>query len=1126
MKGNFRPASAYNSENIFQTARIAFMNFTSSQSAGRMIGTMVISLFLRLITGGTAFAAVKTATSSGDWATGTTWGGTAPMASDVCIIPIGIDVTCGENDTCAGITINGTLSNNAGDTLFVSGSVGGTGNITVGTTNKTSGTIVLSAGNWTFSGSFTGSHLTVNVVDMVNDQTISGALSCRAFYVDKGSATLHLQITPTISNNTTINSGNINYNSGTSQSDLGGTYPANLSLSASGTTVTTSSAVTIGGNLIIGDGTMYNVGAKLTVTGITTVGNGMSGTLEISSTTGTKTFGGLVTVNASATWDNPVDEAVIFEGGITNYGSFNGGAANHTFETNNQALTGTFTLEKITVTGVTLTNNNTLTVTTSLGGTGELVNASTGILNINFTGNVGITTLTTSATGNTVNYNAEGNQNVKGSTYSNLILSASGNKKTTGVTVNDTLFIEDSAVAITASPVYGSNAVLEYNGNIEQTTSDIEFPSPISAEVLINNPNGVVLNDDKTINDSLVIINGFLADSGSQITGNAGYGMRLASGTKLIIGSSTIGTDFPENYTSVSLYGTSTVEYASEDSQTIAAENYGNLTISGARTTNNVTFDGSGTIGIAMTFNPSATFTTGSYITTGSTINYNGTVTQNVVPFTYNNLNFNNGVSNAKTLNSTTIVNGSITINSGATVNGGSSTDTVYGDWTNNGTFTASASTIILGGSSASAMTGSTTFNTLIEDKNNSSTTVTLNNNLQAATLNIIQGMMQTGSNAATITGTRTGNGIIIGTVTQTHTFSLGTAYSFEGPNSLITFTSGTTPTSVTMTVVQTSPSSPTMVAVNRSVSVSTTGGSFTATLRLHYLDSEANGLDETGLRLWEYTGSSWVNMGSTSNDTVNDYVELLGLTSLTYPWAIGASPSTKSVLDVNGGIANSGDTMTCTVNIKNPYLSSKSGIVVTDPLSSHFILNPGTISDGGSISGQTLSGKNLVGGTITWPSLTLAGGAITTRTFQFRADSAINVTQTITNTAQINYGGGNSEYVSVPVNLTNLANITMTNSVDDTVPVPGDTLTFTVIVRNSGTSNATSVVMTNASPNNATFTPNSYGIGEGVELDGVPKTNAPDGDEVTVSGSTIMVSIVTVPPGVSHIVKFRAVVN
>ncbi|HTR81766.1 MAG TPA: hypothetical protein VMM58_09065 [Bacteroidota bacterium] len=569
-----------------------------------------------------------------------------------------------------------------------------------------------------------------------------------------------------------------------------------------------------------------------------------------------------------------------------------------------------------------------------------------------------------------------------------------------------------------------------------------------------------------------------------------------------------------------------TVEYNGTGAQTVIALPYSTLRISGTRTTNTVALSSSDTIHVSNAFVPVATFSaSGGYQSSGTVFEYNGTSTQNIAAFTYNTLVLKNGNASAKTITGTDSVKGDLVINSGSTVAGGTGSLVLFGNWINNGTFTPASSTVEFGGVPAMAVSGATTFNTLNVNKQDSATAVTLNNNVNVGTLNMLKGTMQTGANSVTITATRTGNALILGTVTHTHAFVLSTPYSFEGPNTLITFTSGSTPTSVTVAVTQTTPANPTMIPVDRSVTISTTGGSFNATLRLHYENSETNNLDETGLSLWEYSGSAWNNMGATSRDTVNNYVELTGVSSFS-PWAIGASASTKTFVDNNGGVANAGDTLTYTIKAVNPYKISKPSVNVSDALPSHFILVPSTVSNSGSISGQVLVGKNLTGGSITYPSFSLAGGAFATRTFQVRSDSTISPSQSITNTAQIDFGGGKVENVSVPVTLTNLPNISIANSLDNTKPVPGDLITYTLSIKNNGTANATNITFNTGIPSFTTFSTNAFGAGMGVQVDGVAKTNAADGDGVTVSGSSITITISTIAPGATTQVKFKTTIN
>src|SRR5205085_11433814 len=138
---------------------------------------------------------------------------------------------------------------------------------------------------------------------------------------------------------------------------------------------------------------------NLTVNGTTSVLSG--GTLLFNASAGVKQFTGLVTV--AGNWTNTAaNSPVNIRGGITNSGTFNSGSGIYTFNTNPQTLSGTLAIANVTVTGVILTNTNSLTVSTALSGTGNLTQAVNAILNLG--GTAGITTLTASNAGNTVNY--------------------------------------------------------------------------------------------------------------------------------------------------------------------------------------------------------------------------------------------------------------------------------------------------------------------------------------------------------------------------------------------------------------------------------------------------------------------------------------------------------------------------------------------------------------------------------------------------------------------------------------------------------------------------------------------------------------------------------------------------
>ena len=300
-----------------------------------------------------------------------------------------------------------------------------------------------------------GSHLTVSGTVTVGGDfahplnitmTSGGILTCAGFTIGNagtwtpGTGTVELTATNTLPTTFFTSFNNLNITGGTT------TNAVNLA---------------INGTLNVSDGAAFSAGAfTLTVTGATTIGGGTSGTLTITSSTGAKTFTGLVTINAGGTWNNSGNSAVIFQGGITNSGTFTAGTGIQTFNTSAQALTGTFSIPSVTATGITVTNNNTLTVTTALAGTGTLAQAAGATLNLNFTGAPGITGLTATASGNTVNYGFAGTQTVFSTNYYHLTLSNTSAKTlqtgTTAISGNLTLSGTASATAVTGLTIGGN----------------------------------------------------------------------------------------------------------------------------------------------------------------------------------------------------------------------------------------------------------------------------------------------------------------------------------------------------------------------------------------------------------------------------------------------------------------------------------------------------------------------------------------------------------------------------------------------------------------------------------------------------------------------------------------------
>ena len=188
---------------------------------------------------------------------------------------------------------------------------------------------------------------------------------------------------------------------------------------------------------------------------------------------------------------------------------------------------------------------------------------------------------------------------------------------------------------------------------------------------------------------------------------------------------------------------------------------------------------------------------------------------------------------------------------------------------------------------------------------NNTGGNVTLTN--AATTVNgaltLTSGDLSTGSgaNVLTLAAAATCNGTTdvvslagaTGGVSRT-TLGTGTARCFGNPNVVITIDSGATPpTALLVRLVKSTPTSPAKAnSIIRTYSIVPTGGTtFSATVRLHYLDSELNGNTATLLRLWKVVSGTWTEQdptgasttrNTTASDSIatNNWVQLTGITS------------------------------------------------------------------------------------------------------------------------------------------------------------------------------------------------------------------------------------------------------
>jgi hypothetical protein len=315
------------------------------------------------------------------------------------------------------------------------------------------------------------------------------------------------------------------------------------------------------------------------------------------------------------------------------------------------ASTSVLSFARVTITGVTVTNNSTagFTVTTALVGTGQLTQGASSILNLRGTST--ITTLDASINPNEVHYTSTtAAQTIKSSTYHHLFIDKLGQTGTLG---------------------------------------------------------GVV-----TVNGNLTVTAGNLADGGFQVTGNGTGTLTIPAASTLILGTTATATSFPTAFTSahISLATTSTVNYNSSAAQTISSTPvYGNLTTTatssvtktaaGALTVNGLFTNGTNNIfadgGFTITLKDGCTMT-GTHIGAGKILFSGGAAAHAVSGAgSYNNVELDDSL--GVTQSSATTIGGTLTITSGT--------------WTTSNTLAVTGTATINGTLSITATTGTKTFN-------------------------------------------------------------------------------------------------------------------------------------------------------------------------------------------------------------------------------------------------------------------------------------------------------------------------------------------------------------------------------------------------------------------------------
>ncbi|MES2689805.1 MAG: hypothetical protein V4658_05340 [Bacteroidota bacterium] len=703
---------------------------------------------LLLINANTALAQ-KTFSGTGDWSDGSKWSPAGvPSSTDIVLIASGATLTVDVSATCdslffiANSTGNSTVNINTGITFTVTNNVRYTDPATA---NRTQ-TINVGAGNFvcnTISFANTSANSEIDrLLLSTGNITINGNMVMDASAVAEnqvvcsGSGTIELKGAWTGSFYTyTSATSTFIYNSSSLQNIRTATY--NKLILASGNKVPN-------GNVITNDSLIIRPGATLTNSGnVSLTLNSVyyiEGSYQETSTQGNVTLIGLIHITATGIFQSTVGEAFAIRNGIKNDGTFISGSGTYTFATNSQSLSGSkmFTFAgAVTVTGVTLTNDDSLQITGTLGGTGTLVNDAGSYLRLN-AATTTITALTTSGAENWVVFGRANVQTIPAQAYENLSFIGSNVKTAAGnVTVNDELNIASGVTFALSTFTLTTGMGFSNTGTGTLSTANVSA-TPIPAGLTWLSAVSYNSASAQTIVDGVY----------SSLNGTGGNRTLSPTGTIFISGTYTVGAG---TYS----VANSTVNFNGTGSQTIPASAYFHLTSSssGART-----LAAAGTIFIAGTFTPG----TNTYTVTGSTIDFNNGANLTIPAFGYNNLAVSDGF--VKTIPGNLTLSGNLTLTSGKLALG-SNTLTL------NGTVTSSATSYLVSNGSSNitfAGTGSTSFfldptidgtSNRIETfiVNRGTSTVTMGNTMYVNTaLTLTAGRIAPGSNTLLLNGTLT----------------------------------------------------------------------------------------------------------------------------------------------------------------------------------------------------------------------------------------------------------------------------------------------------------------------------------------------------------------------------------
>ncbi|OFY82857.1 MAG: hypothetical protein A3F72_01865 [Bacteroidetes bacterium RIFCSPLOWO2_12_FULL_35_15] len=534
------------------------------------------------------------------------------------------DIILTNTSSTGGGTANININGNGNQILTGSSSIniGKLCNVTI---NKPSGTLILKnfvnvTGNWTYiQGTIDALTYNSTVVFPNNtNRSISGKHSLyNVTFYGNNTSTNSIPSTDTL----TVE--------GELKTEGGFAISINTGvINAKGNITITNSSISGGGS-----GTIDICGAgNQTLTGSGLTGYGRLCNVKISKTSGTLTLADIISIAGSWQYNTGTVSAgnstVVFPSGS----SVSCQGLSSTMDFNNVTIySGTVTLNG----SLSVLGNSTINTSTTLNGNSKSIYVGGNWSNSG--------TFTSTNTIVTLNGATQSITKAGGETFNNLTISGTGTKTAANnLTVNGALTIDNVATLdMQTYQLLGSSITSSGTGTLKTaSTNSAAIPTGKTWTPTVEYAGTSAASTIQTGTYNNLVI------SGSRGTSSITFPSATVSISGALTNSATFTSgDFITNG--------NTIDYNGTVPQTIAPFNYKNLTISGARTSNNVTLSNTGTIGISGTLTYSPTYSTGSLINTGSTIDYNGTGAQTVLALNYNNLT----ISGAHTSNNVTLSN-------------------------------------------------------------------------------------------------------------------------------------------------------------------------------------------------------------------------------------------------------------------------------------------------------------------------------------------------------------------------------------------------------------------------------------------------------------------------------------